>query len=66
MAKRKLRNSAAERPKKPKPDYMLDPAQLIEQLQTLHRWQCQMLELLRKALPAKPQNSPDEPGSDGT
>jgi len=53
MAKRKLRNSAAERPKKPKPQYSNDPAQLIEQLQTLHRWQCRMLELLRKALPPK-------------
>jgi len=46
-------NSAAGPPKKPKPQYLLDPAQLIKQLQTLHGWQWQMLELLRKALPAK-------------
>jgi len=65
MPKRKAGNSAAERPKKPKPDYMTDPAQFIEQLKTLHGWHCQMLDLLRKTLPPKPQNSQDEPSSDG-
>jgi len=53
MANRKPRGSAADRPKKPKPQYLNDPAKLIEQLQTLHGWQWRMLELLRKALPPK-------------
>jgi len=53
MAKRKARSSSAGRPKKAKPQYMTDPAQLIDQLKTLHGWQYRMLELLRKALPPK-------------
>ncbi|HUV41537.1 MAG TPA: hypothetical protein VMW23_07110 [Sedimentisphaerales bacterium] len=54
MTERKAKTSAVRRPEKPKPDYMTDPAQLIDQLKTLHGWQYQMLELLRKALPPKP------------
>jgi len=38
MAERKPRSSFAGRPKKAKPDYMTDPAQIIDQLQTLHGW----------------------------
>jgi len=63
MAERKARTSSAGRQKRAKPQYLLDPAQLVEQLQTLHCWQYHMLELLRKALPPKPQKSPDEPDS---
>ena len=55
MADRKSKTSSAGRQKKAKPQYLTDPAQLMEQLQLLHDWQRKMLELLRKALPQKPK-----------
>ena len=64
-AARSARDPAAGRRKEAKPQYLLDPAQVIDLLQTPHGWQCQMLELLRKALPPKPQKPPDEPDPDG-
>ncbi len=60
MAERKAKTSAADRQEKAKPQYLPDPAQLIDQLKTLHGWQYHMLELLRRALPSKPEKSPDE------
>ncbi|HUV42063.1 MAG TPA: hypothetical protein VMW23_09780 [Sedimentisphaerales bacterium] len=65
MGERKANTCAAGRPKKPKPQYLPDPAQIIEQLKLLHGWQCRMLELLRKALPAKEKRPFDSaaPGS---